>query len=195
MSLTQNRNFEATEPVWAQAKAAHQRLIENFRAAHSMLSFKWSHGRASSAIKMSMSPKLLQPQSPNLPSVSRLFQMMRALAQETDTERLLHRILDSVVMLSGAERGLLILADKDDQTLSARATSESMKLKMRHGHLVQPSRNEPSKHYNPFEVETSKPTAASTATIPSTCSAFRVHSVYQCTHRHMSKVRSISITE
>ena len=48
---------------------------------------------------------------------------MRALAQETDTERLLHRILDSVVMLSGAERGLLILADKDDQTLSARATS------------------------------------------------------------------------
>ena len=67
--------------------------------------------------------QIAQPQSPNLPSVSRLFQMMRALAQETDTERLLHRILDSVVMLSGAERGLLILADKDDQTLSARATS------------------------------------------------------------------------
>ena len=123
MSLTQNRNFEATEPVWLQAKAAYQRLLEKLPSGSQHSFFRVEPRQGLLRHQDEHVTQIAQPQSPNLPSVSRLFQMMRALAQETDTERLLHRILDSVVMLSGAERGLLILADKDDQTLSARATS------------------------------------------------------------------------
>ena len=195
MSLTQNRNFEATEPVWAQAKAAYQRLVEKLPSGSQHTFFRVEPRQSLLRHQDEHVTQIAQPQSPNLPSVSRLFQMMRALAQETDTERLLHRILDSVVMLSGAERGLLILADKDDQTLSARATSGVYEAEDETRSFSTTIAKRAIEALQPIKAEISKLIAGSTATTPYTYSAFKVHSVFQCTPRHMSKVRSIWTTE
>ena len=51
MSLTQNRNFEATEPVWLQAKAAYQRLLEKLPSGsqHTFLSGGTTAGPSSAS--------------------------------------------------------------------------------------------------------------------------------------------------
>ena len=120
---TQVRNFEEADKLWRHAREAHQVLNRKIPPGLQQQFFGLMPRNILLRHQQENISMHARPESNNLPSVSRLFQIMRALAQETDTERLLSRILDSVVMLSGAERGLLVLASKDDDSLTVRATS------------------------------------------------------------------------
>ncbi len=123
ISKTQLRSFEEAEAFWKTAKEAHSRLLQVIPSnAHGSF-FNTSPRTELRQHQQEFIQHAVPQGHSSLPSVTRLFQIMRALAQETDTQRLLNRILDTVVTLSGAERGLLILSDADDQSLQVHATS------------------------------------------------------------------------
>ena len=123
LKLNQERQFAQASELWVQAREAYQKLNQTLPQGLQQSFFQVAP--RDNLLRQQQEQVSIHPEGTdrNLPSVARLFQIMRALAQETDTERLLARILDSVVMLSGAERGLLILANKDDHSLNVRVTS------------------------------------------------------------------------
>lgn len=123
LKYTQLRLFEKAETCWKEAKEAYSELIKVIPSTAQNAYFKCSPRRQLRQHQHEFIQQVTPREHSNLPSVTRLFQIMRALAQETDTQRLLNRIVDTVVTLSGAERGLLILSDSDDGSLQVHATS------------------------------------------------------------------------
>lgn len=55
-----------------------------------------------------------------MPSIERLYELIRAVASEADANRLLERVLDAAMEISRAERGCIVLADGAIRTAASR---------------------------------------------------------------------------